>query len=262
MNVKKDRNYYKALKIIQQNPTYKNQKEYTLKFFQKAALRQREILLSPETYGQVQFFFVVSLKVTNVFFTFYYKASNLPQRVFVLAKSSAGYGGRLLINKEKNERVERGRVKTSMFQIFNRLNMFRGFIYEMLVYNYMCFPYFRCMVIMKLYRNIDYITQRLALAQMPSEGIFELIRAHKKLPNAWSDYKFFYQYCFPHGGCRPKGERSINKKARKKQQKMLLGNKHFDVGLTSDQARYFDSLNDVEFNYYVDIMKSLNININ
>ena len=38
---------------------------------------------------------------------------------------------------------------------------------------------------------------------------------------------------------------------------MLLRNKQFNVGLTSEQARYFDNLNDVEFNRYVEIVESL-----
>jgi len=250
----KDKNYYKALRILKINPGYKDQKEYKLKFFQKSALRQREIMLHPEIYGTVTFFFVLSLKITNVFFTFYYKAANLPQKVFVLAKSSAGYAGRLLIKKvgNKSEIAERGRVKTSMFQIYNRLNMFRGFIFHMLLYNYMCFKIFNCTVLFKFYRQPDYITNRLLIAKMPCEKVYEIMTHRRKLIDPEINYFYRVQHCFPHGGCRPKSIRNIKKKARKKQQKLLA--KHYvDPGLNAEKARYFHKLNEVEVERYVTI---------
>lgn len=115
-------------------------------------IKEQKLLFNRSKFGLLNFFFSVVYKSTNVFFTFYCKSQNFPNRVFIFFKSSLGLENRDKIRKGVFPKVPmRGRRKNQYVHIRNKFNHFKAYIYDFIKAHPEIVPYKKFFMIWKIY---------------------------------------------------------------------------------------------------------------
>lgn len=216
-------NYKSKLKSSEnfKSSTFKYDKNnFVLKFRENSWVLQNEIFTHPEIYGDISFYFIISYKTTNIFYTFLMKTINFPNKTYIIAKASTGFINRMTSSELKN--VQRGRVKTNFSQIIGRFAMFRRFCFDFFK-NHPNLPSFNCVTIWKIdvfNSMLLKILNHVKYNEYNLHDVYEnyISKDKKDIPTS---YYYTFHLNKSHGGSRPKKPRYI-KKNRKKRMNALL----------------------------------------
>ena len=164
-------------------------------------------------FGFLKFYFVVSHRKTNTFFSFYCKASKIPSKVFLFCKYSTGSESRDAIRDGKSPVVPlRGRCKNQLQRIRFKYNQLKSYIYEFVRIHPEIVKYkanFNMLwKIYKLDMNIH------SLINQPFNILVSYKnkdQIEKKIPLNIINH---FVLKFPHNGCRPKKMRRLKKKRK------------------------------------------------
>jgi len=238
----KDRRSKKIKSILFKNPKYAKQTDFKLNITEKSLILQNKVLTLSETYGHVRFFFVITFARKNVFFTLYMKSSKVRNRVFVIAKASSGFCGRIAAMQQSSNinHLQRGRVKTNYGQICSRIYMFRRFMYEFFRFHPIL-KNFICIVIWKVKKIDSLVNRLLAYTKFnPLSYVYEDFKTRMKR-NITTKYYHVLDLQLPHGGCRPKKPRRIKKNRAKRANKIkaLFNVNQDDLNDLNDMAKRF-----------------------
>jgi len=115
-------------------------------------IKEQKLLFNRSKFGYLKFFFSIVYKSTNVFFTFYCKSQNFPNKVFVFFKTSLGLENRDKIRKGLFPKVlMRGRQKHQFVHMRNKFNHFKAYIYDFIKAHPEIVPYKKFFMIWKIY---------------------------------------------------------------------------------------------------------------
>ena len=214
--------------MIKNLPTKPNLKKSVNKSnFKKSAIKPyfKKFVITPEQtrfqkrifnyakFGSLKFYFVVSHRKTNTFFSFYCKASKIPSKVFLFCKFSTGSELRDLIRNGKSPAVPlRGRCKNQLQRIRFKYNQLKSYLYEFIRMHPEISKYNASFnVLWKIYKldmNIHSLINQpfnILVSYKDKDQI-----AKKKSLNII--HHFILK--FPHNGCRPKKMRRLKKKRK------------------------------------------------
>lgn len=200
-----------------------DKKNFVLKFRENSWVLQNEIFTHPEIYGDINFYFIISYKTTNIFYTFFMNTTNFPNKTYIIAKASTGFVNRIDSSELKN--VQRGRVKTNFSQVIGRFAMFRRFCFDFFK-NHPSLPSFNCVTIWKidvfnsmLLRILNHVRYN----EYNLHDVYEeyISKDKKDIPTS---YYYTFHLNKSHGGSRPKKPRYIKKNRKKRMNAMLAYN--------------------------------------
>jgi hypothetical protein len=175
--------------------------------------RLQKRIFNVNKFGSLKFYFVISHRKTNTFFSFYCKASKIPSKVFLFCKYSTGSELRDAIRDGKAPVVPlRGRCKNQLQRIRFKFNQLKSYVYEFIRIHPEMIKYnSNFNVIWKIYKldmNIhSLITQPFNI--LVSSKNKDQIELRTPL-NIIHDFILK----FPHNGCRPKKMRRLKKKRK------------------------------------------------
>jgi len=185
--------------------------------FIKPSITQEQIqnqkkLFNYAMYVFLKFFFVISYKKSNIFFSFYCKATKISSQVFMFYKQSLGLENRDDIREGKSPVVGlRGRRKTQFYHIKLKFNMAKAYIYEFIKCHPEVINYNNLHVVWKMQKFDMHINN---LLTMPFNIDFNF--NGEKTDNILEPNIIHYFYLkFPHNGCRPKKVRRLKKRRRR-----------------------------------------------
>jgi hypothetical protein len=230
-----------------------NKKDFVLLFRQNSWVVQNNVFIHPEIFGKVQFYFIISYKSTNIFYTFLMKGSKMPTKNYIIAKATVGSINR----KNKSEKnVQRGRLKKNYAQIVGRFAMFRRFCFDFFNHH-PNLPSFHCTTVWKI-SKIDSLLIRMLnhikYHKFNLEEVYEdyITKNKKDLPTS---YTYTFHLLKSHGGLRPKKPRNIKKNRLKRMNKYLSYNAP-EVSL-EDMADEIRGYNKKSINELVDVASDI-----
>jgi len=129
-----------------QFPFKKSKKDFLIS---PESLKKQKLMFNKRVFGALKFYFEITYKRSNIFFTFFCKAEKFPNRVFVIYKQSTG-----LLSRQPGKTAGaplRGRFKRQFDTIRTRMNMVKTYIYEFIKVHPEIVEYKRFFIIWKLY---------------------------------------------------------------------------------------------------------------
>ena len=208
---------------------------------EKAAKQKK--LFNPR-FGYLKFYIVISYSKTNVFFSFYCKASRFRKRVFLFRQYSLGLEKRDEIRAGTLPKVnQRGRRKNQLYQMYSKFNLLKEYVVEFIRNHPRMLAFGGLHVIWKLYTfdvNIntlltdpfelrvyrdfkfvgvqDPVPQQVKKWEKPikNENFKKQIEPYSAFSILNIDIIHNIKLKFPHNGCRPKKIRRTKKSRRRR----------------------------------------------
>jgi hypothetical protein len=182
-------------------------------------LQNQKKLFNYTIYGFLKFYFVISYKKSNIFFSFYCKSQNFSSQVFLFYKQSLGLEQRDDIREGKAPVVGlRGRRKNQFYHIKLKFNMAKAYIYEFIKCHSEMIDYNNLHVVWKMQKFDMHINNLLNIPfnidfNFNSENTNTNTNTNTTVPEPQIIHYFYLK--FPHNGCRPKKVRRLKKRRRR-----------------------------------------------